>query len=329
MSCPVEVKNLCKSYQKGGWFFAKTHKTVLHHVTLSLAKGEVLGLVGESGCGKTTLAKIILGLEDYQTGSVKVKGQELKDLGKAQLKMMRRHLQVVFQDPYSSLDPRMTVRQIVCEPWDIHGLHPEKAPREQALAALLQSVGLDAAMAARYPHEFSGGQRQRIAIARALALEPEILVADEPVSALDVSVQAQILNLLREICKQRQISMLFISHDFAVARFLCDRLAVMYQGHILECAPTSSLLQNPHHPYTEALLSAIPAVNPQSCGREVVAFSAAYQAAFSPCPYAGRCAYFDQKICARPVKLTETESGHFCACARLPFINQKSKYALS
>lgn len=330
MSALVEIKNLTKSYRKGGWFAKAQEKTILRKVTISLREHEILGLVGESGCGKTTLAKVILGLEPYQSGSVQVLKQELNKLNKAQFQHLRRDMQVVFQDPYSSLDPRMTVKQILSEPWDIHGLHKDKTIREEKLKELMQAVGLDPAHLHRYPHEFSGGQRQRIAIARALALAPKILVADEPVSALDVSVQAQILNLLKEISRQRGLSVLFISHDFGVARFLCDRIAVMYQGQIVECGPAEKLLKNPQHPYTEALLSAVPLPDPNlQKNREPVPTKYDLSLAESLCPYAARCHYYNVQVCEQPSALAETkEKGHQCACTRLPFQNDKSCYAV-
>ncbi len=330
MSAPVEIQNLTKSYRKGGWFSKAENKTILRGVSLSLQENEILGLVGESGCGKTTLAKVILGLENYQAGSVQVLGQELNTLSKAQFKNLRRNMQVVFQDPYSSLDPRMSVRQILCEPWQIHGLYKDKTERNEKLKELMQAVGLDMTHLDRYPHEFSGGQRQRIAIARALALDPKILVADEPVSALDVSVQAQILNLLKEISRKRGLSMLFISHDFGVARFLCDRIAVMYQGQLVECGPAESLLKNPQHPYTEALLSAVPLPDPAlQKNREPVQGNYDLSLGGSMCPYAERCNYYNASACEQTLTLAETkEKGHLCACARLPFKESKSRFAV-
>ncbi len=331
MKNPVEIKNLYKSYPRRGLHLLSKpeDKTVLHNVTMQVAEREIVGLVGESGCGKTTLAKVLLGLESYQAGSVKVNGLELKDLSKAGFKKLRRQVQVVFQDPYSSLDPRQTVRQILCEPWDIHNMHLDPAEREKLLCALLRSVGLDPLYLDRWPHEFSGGQRQRIAIARALALEPQLLVADEPVSALDVSVQAQILNLLKDISRTRALSMLFISHDFAVARFLCDRIAVMYRGQILESAPTEQLLLNPQHPYTEALLSAVPMPDPHMQKvRQPIPLKYQPKRTQSPCPYAPRCQYYQAAQCGRSAAETEISAGHFCACVRLPFQKEKSSYAI-
>lgn len=320
MTNPAEVKNLYKTYRSGGWFASrKENKPVLQDVSLSLGEREILGLVGESGCGKSTLAKVLLGLEDYQSGSVKVEGLELKELDKAGFKRLRRRLQVVFQDPYSSLDPRMSVRQILCEPWDIHGLHKDRAERKKTLEELVRSVGLDPAHLDRYPHEFSGGQRQRVALARALALEPRVLVADEPVSALDVSVQAQILNLLKDVSRARALSMLFISHDFAVARFLCDRIAVMYQGRIVECAPARTLLDNPQHPYTRALLDAVPSPDPSARKDfEPAVLKSSARREQCSCPYAPRCRYY-RAACNRPFALTDDGKGHWCACALKPF----------
>lgn len=259
---PIEIKQLSKTYVHRAWLGKKTEKAVLKNITLSLPKGRVLGLVGESGCGKSTLCKVLLGIEPATSGKVWINGQNTQSLSKAQWKTLRRHLQVVYQDPYASLDPRMNVRQLLSEPLDIHRLYLQKTERENYLKELLQSVGLSDAFLARYPHEFSGGQRQRLCIARALALNPSILIADEPVSALDVSVQAQILNLLKDITQKRHLSMLFVTHDFGVARFLCDEIAVMYQGEIVEIGPADQVLTAPQHAYTKRLLAAVPKADP-------------------------------------------------------------------
>ena len=257
----VSIKNLSKVYERRVWLGKNTRKEVLKNVSLEIPQGRVVGLVGESGCGKTTLCKVVLGIEPPTSGSVAVNGVNISGLSKAGWKKLRRHLQVVYQDPYSSLDPRMRVREIVGEPLDIHGLKKGRAERETFLKELLASVGLEPDALSRYPHEFSGGQRQRIAIARALAVDPKVLIADEPVSALDVSVQAQILNLLKDIVRARGLTMLFVTHDFAVARFLCDDIAVMQGGEIAEFAPAEEIFTHPRHEYTQKLLAAVPSVS--------------------------------------------------------------------
>lgn len=267
MNPPVLITDLHKTYSRRPWLLGKeTLFPVLKGVSLRIEKGRVLGLVGESGCGKTTLCKVLLGIENLSSGQVIVGGKNVAEISKKEWQALRREMQVVFQDPYSSLDPRMNVRQLLSEPLDIHGLQQDHFKREAFLLKLLEDVGLTQEHLNRYPHEFSGGQRQRIAIARALALEPKILVADEPVSALDVSVQAQILNLLKHIQRTRQLTMLFVTHDFAVARFLCDDIAVMHQGQIVEQAPAAELFDNPQHPYTKKLLAAVPQIPAQKQG---------------------------------------------------------------
>ena len=233
----------------------------VNDVSLSLAEGETLGIVGESGCGKSTLARMLMRLIEPSGGKVLFQGEDLLSLSRAAMRQKRRDIQIVFQDPYASLDPRMNIAQIIAEPLDIHGIG-STAERAAKVKDLIALVGLDPASATRYPHEFSGGQRQRIGIARAIALEPRLLVLDEPVSALDVSIQSQILNLLDDLKLRLRLSYVFISHDLSVVQHVSDRVAVMYLGRIVEEGPADAVLGEPKHPYTQALISAIPEIDP-------------------------------------------------------------------
>ena len=264
----LRVEHLRKLFPMGGaGLWRKSHDFVhaVDDVSFTLARGEVLALVGESGCGKSTLALTLLGMENASSGHIYFEGKEVTHLDSAGLKLMRRHVQMIFQDPYESLNPLLTIGETVAEPLHVHGLATDKSDRHRRVMQALEDAGLKPAdsFINRRPHELSGGQRQRVAIAAALVLEPKLLLADEPVSMLDVSIRAEILNLLADLRQTRGISIIFITHDLSTVASLADRLAVMYLGRIVEIGPTAAVLHNPQHPYTKALLSVAPAPNPR------------------------------------------------------------------
>ena len=281
-------------------------------VTLSVKKGEIVGIVGESGCGKSTLGKSILRLTEPTSGKVTFLGREMTGLDAKQLRNMRRHIQMIFQDPYASLNPRMKIKDILEEPLIVHKLGT-KAERREVVRSMLEIVGLDASYGDRYAHQFSGGQRQRIGIAKALITKPKLIIADEPVSALDVSVQAQILNLLNDLQEAFDLTFLFISHDLAVVRYISDRVAVMYFGKIVEMADAESLFREPKHPYTETLLAAVPVIGKGEAVHTAPDI-AAPRMSEKGCPFYSRCMKrADVCLEAEPL-LEETADGHYAAC---------------
>lgn len=314
----VEIKNVTKQFRVGPKIL-----TAVHNFTLNIERGEIVGLVGESGCGKSTVGRTILRLEEPTSGTIFFDGIELKRLKRQEMKRMRRRMQIIFQDPYASLDPRMTVKDIIGEPLDIHRL--AKGPkREERIVELLELVGLNSSHMNRFPHEFSGGQRQRIGIARAIAVEPDFLVCDEPISALDVSIQAQVINLLKKLKEQMHLTYLFIAHDLAMIKYLCDVVVVMYLGHLVEIAKSSDLYRNPIHPYTRALLSAIPIPDPEvERRRQRIVLKGELPNPLNPptgCPFRTRCPYAS-KICGEAAPpLQEIAPSRFVAChfAKLP-----------
>jgi len=287
------------------------------HVSFDIAPGQTLGLVGESGCGKTTLGRTILRLIEPDAGRVIVDGADVFALKPPELRALRRRMQVVFQDPYGSLNPRMSVRQALAEPLVIHRL-ANGAEREQRIFALLDEVGLDRRLAGSYPHELSGGQRQRVGIARALSVEPKFLVLDEPVSALDVSVQAQVLNLLADLQQRRRLTYLFIAHDLAVVRQIADHVAVMYLGKIVELAPAAELYRGPRHPYTTSLLSAVPVPDPNAQRQRLVLAGDVPSPAHPPsgCAFHPRCPHpkKNERCRTEEPALREIAPGQLAAC---------------
>ena len=314
----LEVKNLKVHFPVKTGMFSRVHETVkaVDDVSFSIAPGETLGLVGESGCGKTTLGRAIMRLVEPTAGSIVLSGEDITRMTGATLRARRRKFQMIFQDPYGSLNPRMTVEQIVGEALDIHKLVDSASSRRKRIQELLKAVGLDPMYAQRYPHEFSGGQRQRIGIARALAVEPELIICDEPVSALDVSVQAQIINLLRDLQQQHGIAYLFIAHDLAVVEHISRRVMVMYLGKIVEAEEAKNIILEPLHPYTQALISAVPEVNPETRRQRVVLPGDVPSPIHPPggCPFHPRCPVAEAKCSVEIPALLEKGAGHFASC---------------
>jgi len=316
----LEVRNLVKHFPVGGGFLGRGAGLVraVDDVSFTIRRGETLGLVGESGCGKTTTGRAILQLERATSGQVLFEGRDLTTLDEVELRDMRRRMQVIFQDPYSSLNPRMTIGQMLAEPLAVHGIVRERAARAARVHELLGRVGLLPPHASRYPHELSGGQRQRVGIARALAMEPTLIVCDEPVSALDVSIQAQIINLLEDLQRELGLTYLFIAHDLAVVRHISDRIAVMYLGKIVEIADRRALYEDPQHPYTKALLAAVPIPDPElEARRERVVLGGEVPSPLNPptgCVFHPRCPIAVDR-CPREVpELREIRPGHWAAC---------------
>ena len=315
----LEVQDLKQYFDINMGFFRTKPLKAVDGVSFSIRRGETLGLVGESGCGKTTVGRSILHLYQPTSGKVIYDGKEIGD--KASLKEFRKKATMVFQDPYSSLNPRMTVSDIVAEPLDVHKLYKTKAERNERVLELLGYVGLNSEHASRYAHEFSGGQRQRIGIARALAVNPEFIVCDEPVSALDVSIQAQVINMFDDLQERLGLTYLFIAHDLLVVRHISDRIAVMYLGKMVELADAEEIYKRPLHPYSRSLLSAVPLPDPKKArANKRIMLSGDIPSplnAPSGCPFRTRCPHATEACAGSMPEFKEVEKGHFVACHRL------------
>lgn len=310
----LEIKNLKKHFSLGKNRILKAVDDVTFHIN----KGETFGLVGESGCGKSTIGRTIMGLYQKTAGNVLFGNSNVHELTEKELFILRRQMQMIFQDPYASLNPRSTVREIISEPMEVHQLYKRKREQNEKVYQLLEEVGLNREHANRYPHEFSGGQRQRIGIARALALDPDFIIADEPISALDVSVQAQVVNLLKQLQEEKGLTFLFIAHDLSMVKQISDRIGVMYLGRLVELTSSKTLYEQPLHPYTQALLSAIPIPDPDvEASRERIILRGELPSPINPpsgCVFRTRCP-FAMEICKKKKpKWKEVDDNHFVAC---------------
>ena len=314
----LEIQNLKKYFPVRSGFGTKKFVQAVDDVSFTIAEGETLGLVGESGCGKSTIGRTMLRLYEPTSGKILYDGQ---DITKVNMTPMRRKMQIIFQDPYASLDPRMTVGDIVGEPLDIHNITKDKKEREAIILEQLGLVGLNSEHMNRYPHEFSGGQRQRISIARAMAVKPEFIVCDEPISALDVSIQAQVVNMLMELQQKMGLTYLFIAHDLSIVRHISNRVGVMYLGSLVELTSSRDLYKNPLHPYTQALLSAIPLPDPEiSRARRRIVLQGDVPSPIDPpsgCKFRTRCPYAREICAAERPAFAQVEPGHYCACHKV------------
>ena len=312
----IEIKHLKEYFNINVGFLKTKPLKAVDDVSFTIKRGETLGLVGESGCGKTTVGRTILNLYKPTSGEIIYDGKPIKT--RADIKEFRKKATMVFQDPYSSLDPRMTVSDIIAEPLDIHKMYTDKAKRRERILELMEYVGLNSEHASRYAHEFSGGQRQRIGIARSLAVEPEFIVCDEPVSALDVSIQAQVINMFDELQDKLGLTYLFIAHDLLVVRHISDRIAVMYLGKMVELADAKEIYDHPQHPYSKSLLSAVPVPDPKTAreNKRIVLSGDIPSPLNAPsgCPFRTRCVHATEKCAEAMPELREISPGHFAAC---------------
>ncbi|MBR5112450.1 MAG: ATP-binding cassette domain-containing protein [Clostridia bacterium] len=319
----IEVKNLKEYFNINTGLFRSKPLKAVDDISFSINKGETLGLVGESGCGKTTVGRTILHLYKPTAGEIYYDGKLIKS--NADIREFRKKATMVFQDPYSSLNPRMTVSDIIGEPLDVHKLCANKKERQERILELMDYVGLNSEHAARYAHEFSGGQRQRIGIARALAVNPDFIVCDEPVSALDVSIQAQVINMFDELQDKLGLTYLFIAHDLLVVRHISDRIAVMYLGHMVELAPAGEIYDHPLHPYSKSLLSAVPVPDPKTAraNQRIVLTGDIPSPLNAPsgCPFRTRCRYATEACAQSMPEFKEVSAGHFVACHRVDEVN--------